>query len=258
MRMNIVSWNINGIRSGEDAFLSFMHDYEPDILMLQEVRAFPEQINLFVQSIPGYTSVFHPAEKAGYSGTAVYYKDTLPVEHVTRLREHDVLDAEGRTLLTKLQDGTHIINTYTPNGTSGAERLEYKLNYYSKLSEYITSLRQAEHPVILGGDLNVAHTEKDLYNPRGNTNHSGFLPSERSWFQGLLDNGFHDTFRLFQQDGEHYSWWHLRDPKRAANRGWRFDYFLVSDDVRPKVTGAEILRDVFGSDHAPVVVKIEV
>lgn len=254
--MKVVSWNINGIRSAENEFLSFMSEHQPDILMLQEVRAFPDQLSIFVQAIPGYDVIFHPAEKAGYSGTAIYYKSSLKPDRVTRLHEESLLDSEGRTLV--LTHGkTHFINVYTPNGTSGQERLAFKSEYYAQLIDYIQRLLVNGDSVVLGGDLNIAHTEKDLYDPAGNTHHSGFLLAERSWMDKLIEIGMHDSFRMFQQDGGHYSWWHMRDPKRAANRGWRFDYFLISDDMKERVKGATILREVFGSDHAPIELEVE-
>lgn len=246
---------MNGLRSAEDAFLKFICDHQPDIMMLQEVRAFPAQLSLFLQAIPGYDIVFHPAEKPGYSGTALYYKSSLHPNRATRLREEEMLDSEGRTLVLTI-GRTHYINVYTPNGTNGQERLKFKLNFYAQLTEYVQRLLDQGESIIIGGDLNVAHTEHDLYDPKGNTHHSGFLPAERDWMNGLVKIGFHDSFRLFQQEGGHYSWWHMRDPQRTANRGWRFDYFLVSDNVKVRVTGASILRDVFGSDHAPIVLEL--
>lgn len=254
--MKLVSWNVNGLRSAEDPFLAFVAEHQPDVLMLQEVRAFPEQLSIFVQAIPGYSVVFHPAEKAGYSGTAIYYKDSAPLEDVRRLKENPTLDAEGRTLVAHIGK-TSIINSYSPNGTSGEVRLSFKLNFYEELTRYIQHLRTAGREVILGGDLNVAHTERDLYDPRSNMNHSGFLQAERAWIDNLLQNGFYDSFRLFQEEAGHYSWWHMRDPKRLANRGWRFDYFLVSEGLRDKVTGASILKDIYGSDHAPILLEVE-
>jgi exodeoxyribonuclease III len=254
--MKLVSWNVNGLRSAEGPFLAFVAEHQPDVLMLQEVRAFPEQLSIFVQAIPGYSVVFHPADKAGYSGTAIYYKDSASLDSATRLKENSILDAEGRTLIAHVGN-TCIINSYTPNGSNGEDRLSFKLSFYEELTRFIQQLRTNGIDVILGGDLNVAHTEKDLYDPRSNTNHSGFLQSERAWIDDLLQNGFYDSFRLFQEEAGHYSWWHMRDPKRMANRGWRLDYFLISEGLRDKVKGASILKEVYGSDHAPILLEVE-
>lgn len=255
--MKLISWNVNGLRSAEKHFLQFINEESPDILMLQELRAHPDQLQFFLKFISGYKVEFNPSRKPGYSGTALYYKDEIPFDKVTSRTGNETLDSEGRTIVCKLGD-LIIINFYTPNGTSSEERLKFKLKYYDAITDYLRGLLKKKCSAIVGGDINVAPTELDLYSPEKNKNHSGFLPVERDWFSELLQIGFIDTFRMFEKGGGHYTWWHMRDPRRVKNRGWRFDYFLVSKDLKKKVVKAKILRDVFGSDHCPIGLEVEI
>lgn len=253
--MKIVSWNVNGLRSTEQQFLKFIERDKPDILMLQELRAHPDQLNFFIKQIPGYKVHFNPAEKSGYSGTALYYKSNLGIESLSDRFNSKVLSAEGRTIEIRVNDLV-VFNLYTPNGTRSEERLKYKFKYYEAILTHIQTLLNTGKSIIVGGDLNVAHNEKDLYAPEKNRNHSGFLPKEREWFDRLLQVGLVDTFRIFEKRGKFYTWWHMRDPKRKRNRGWRFDYFLVSKDLKGKVKDSQILKHVFGSDHCPIELTI--
>lgn len=255
--MKLISWNVNGLRSAEKHFLKFISEESPDILMLQELRAHPDQLQFFLKFIPGYKVEFNPSERRGYSGTALYYKEEIPFDEVTSRTGNRILDSEGRTIVCTLGN-LIIINFYTPNGTSSEERLKFKLKFYDAITDYLRELLKKKHSVIVGGDINVAHTELDLYAPKENKNRSGFLPVERDWFSDLLKLGFLDTFRMFEKSGGHYTWWHMRDPKRKKNRGWRFDYFLVSKDLKRKVKDAKILRDVLGSDHCPILLEVNV
>jgi exodeoxyribonuclease III len=254
--MKLFSWNVNSLRNAEARFLEFLDNHQPDMVMIQELRAFPDQLNFFLRQIPGYEALFNPCTRPGYSGTALYYKTDLALKEVTPLTGIQILDDEGRTIISKFNN-TYIINFYTPNGSSREERLQYKLQFYQQAKIYIAGLLQQGNSVILGGDLNVAPTEIDLYSPAQNKNRSGFLPAERNWFADLEKLGMSDTFRMFEKGPGFYSWWHLRDPKREQNRGWRFDYFLVSDDIKEKVKSATILKDVYGSDHCPIGLEIE-
>ena len=255
--MKLVSWNVNGLRSAEKQFLEFMQDENPDVMMIQELRAHPDQLQFFLKFIPGYGVEFNPSGRPGYGGTALYYKEKTPFDEVTSRTGNKILDSEGRTIICKLGD-LIIINFYTPNGTSSEERLKFKLKFYDSISNYLQKLLAKKLFVIVGGDINVAHREIDLYAPKENQNRSGFLQEERDWFSDLLKIGFTDTFRMFEKDGGHYSWWHMRDPKRKMNKGWRFDYFLVSKDLKKKVKRAKILKDVFGSDHCPILLEVEI
>ncbi|MDD3648435.1 MAG: exodeoxyribonuclease III [Candidatus Dojkabacteria bacterium] len=249
--MKIVSWNVNGLRSTEKPFLEFIAKKNPDILMIQELRAHPDLLNLFLKVVPGYKVLFNPAKRPGYSGTAVYYTDRLNIESITSKLDSQILSSEGRTIELTLND-IKILNFYTPNGTGKEERLAFKLKFYKEITNYIKELLKSGFSIVIGGDLNVAATELDLYAPKENQNRSGFLPKERIWFKEFLQLGFIDTFRLFEKQGGFYTWWHMRDPKRKKNRGWRFDYFLISKNLKYRIKGSKILKNVFGSDHCPI------
>ncbi len=257
--MKLISWNVNSIRNSEEKFLKFMELEQPDIMMIQEVRAFPYELSFFLHLVEGYDVLFNPSSKAGYSGTGLYWKKSLGIKNVTDRPGNQFLDSEGRTIVA-FQETDHMkrafINFYTPNGGAGGERFAFKLNFYSAATAYAKSLLEQGYDVVIGGDLNVAHTPLDLYAPKLNENHSGFLLKERQWIDDLIALGFSDTFRLFEKEGGHYSWWNMRDPQRVQNQGWRFDYFLTSKKLTPTVTSARILCDVFGSDHCPVMVEL--
>ncbi len=255
--MKIFSWNVNGLRSTEKEFIKFIKTKKPDILMIQELRAYPDQLSFFLKSIPNYKVLFNPADRPGYSGTAIYYKNSIKFEKVSSVTSDEILNLEGRTIYCRIGD-LYIFNFYTPNGTSSEERLKFKLDFYSHILNLIRGLINKNKSVIIGGDLNVAATELDLYAPKKNLNHSGFLESERKWFTDMLKLGFIDTFRMFEKEGGHYTWWHMRDPERKKNHGWRFDYFLVSKKLKNKVKSSRILKNVFGSDHCPIMLDIDI
>ncbi|MHC1716383.1 MAG: exodeoxyribonuclease III [Candidatus Dojkabacteria bacterium] len=251
--MKIYSWNVNSLRSCENKFLQFLKEYEPDIVCIQELRANPDQISFFLKFVDGYHCLFNDSGRPGYAGTALYYKDTLDVQEITKTTGNEILDTEGRVIKIKVGDTT-LFNFYTPNGSASDIRLRFKLSYYSEILKMVKGLVEKGEKVIVGGDLNVGHTHKDLYLKDCKT--SGFLPEERKWFDDMLDIGFVDSFRIFQKEGGYYTWWHLRDPKRERNNGWRFDYFLVSENMKDMVNSAGILKDVYGSDHCPIWVEI--
>lgn len=256
-RMVLISWNVNSLRSTENTFLNFIEEYSPDIVMVQELRAFTDQLSFFLKQIPGYKAFFNPSSRPGYSGTALYYKETLDLADITASLNNKILDSEGRVIYSKFNN-VNIFNFYTPNGSSSNERLDFKLKYYKEMLNFFKILIKGKQSIVVGGDLNVAPTSKDLYDPKGNRNHSGFLPAEKSWFKKLKKIGFIDTFRMFNTSGGNYTWWHFRDPKREKNHGWRFDYFLVSKDLKPKVVNADLLKTVFGSDHCPILLEINI
>lgn len=274
--MIIYSWNINGIRSAHSALINFLGSYSPDILFLQEVRAFDHQIKDILAHLgaKGYKYYFNYAEKPGYSGTAVCYKTCYDLKFqlgATYLRtgstplfgsfvppvppseDHPTwsdLQAEGRLISFDFED-THFINVYVPNGGSSEARLAYKLDYLSKLNDLLQTKLSTHKKLVIGGDLNVAHTPLDLYSPAF-SGVSGFLPHERARISRLLDTGFVDAFRFYTKTGGNYSWWNLKDPTRVQNKGWRFDYFLVSHAKMNDVKSSPILSQVFGSDHCPI------
>jgi len=253
--MKLVSWNVNSLRSAENKFLKFVEDEEPDIVMLQEVRAHPDQLSIFLQNIPNYRVHHNYSGRLGYGGTALYYKSSLRPDLLTAVTGQTILDNEGRTIVFGLND-LAIVNFYVPNGNRNEERLKYKLDFCDCAKSYLQKLITKYQSVVVGGDFNVAPTELDLYSPDTNKKHSGFLPEERDWFNSLCDLGLLDSFRLFTTEGGHYTWWHMRDPERKNNKGWRFDYFLVSNSLKDRVKRSEILKNVYGSDHCPILLEI--
>jgi exodeoxyribonuclease-3 len=251
--MKLYSWNVNSLRSCEDKFLEFLDKYSPDIVAIQELRATEDQISFFLKGVSGYKYLFNDSGRPGYAGTALYYKDSLGIDP-KRALGNTILDGEGRVIYTKIGD-IHFFNFYIPNGGSSEDRLKFKLQYYSEVTRQIKDLCKNNEKVIVGGDFNVAHTNADLY--LDSCNHSGFLPEEKKWFDEMLNLGFFDSFRHFYKERGYYTWWHMRDPERERNNGWRFDYFLVSNNLKEQTKSAGILRDVYGSDHCPIWVEIE-
>lgn len=252
--MIIYSWNVNSLRNCENSFLSFVNTYSPDIIFIQELRAHPDQLSFFLKTIDGYSYLFNDSGRLGYGGTAIYYKTALKPEIVSKSVGNSVLDSEGRVIYMKLDD-YHLFNFYTPNGNMSEERLEYKLNYYDEMLKLAKSLKKDGKKVIIGGDLNVAYTELDQYIKKGNV--SGCLPIEREWFKDLSEEGYIDTFREFNKEKGFYTWWSLRDSKREENKGWRYDYFLLSNNLKGNLINAGILKDIFGSDHCPIWIEIK-
>ncbi|MCU0663205.1 MAG: exodeoxyribonuclease III [Myxococcota bacterium] len=249
--MRLVSWNVNGLRSVlQKGFYEFVAEVNADILCLQEVRAQPEQVEL---DLPGYEQHWNPARKKGYSGTM--FLSRLPLSTVSRgmaLPEHD---DEGRVLWAELED-FFLVNVYTPNSQAGLTRLEYRTAQWDPAFRAFLKQLERTKPVVFCGDLNVAHKEIDLANPKANRKNAGFTDEERATFTALLDAGFVDAFREFTEEGGHYTWWSHFGKSRERNVGWRIDYFCVSQSLRPRLKRAEILPKVMGSDHCPVVLEI--
>lgn len=247
--MRIVSWNVNGIRACQNkGFNDFLRDVDPDIICLQEVKAFREQVSL----PEGYQIYWHAADKAGYSGTAVFSK-TKALSQSLDIPGHT---GEGRILTLEYED-FFLINVYAPNSKSELERLDYRMVWQDALKDYIVSL-DAQKPVIICGDLNVAHKEIDLTHPKTNRRSAGFTDEERSKLTELLDAGFTDTYRQLNPDKRGaYTWWSYIGNKREKNVGWRIDYFLISSRLLPNLSGADIYPQVLGSDHCPVDITLE-
>jgi len=249
--MRLVSWNVNGLRAVlKKGFLEFVADARPDVLCLQEVRARPEQIEL---ALPGYTQIWHPAERPGYAGTAVFTR-TAP-RSVSRGLGPRTPDSEGRVLTVEF-DTFQLVNVYTPNAQRGLTRLAYRLRWDAAFRRYLRRLAQRK-PVVFCGDLNVAHREIDLARPAANVGNPGFTPQERAGFDRLLRDGYLDTFRAFTVDGGHYTWWAQFANARARNIGWRIDYFCLATALRPRLAAAGIRADVYGSDHCPVTLELD-
>ncbi|MGW8194044.1 MAG: exodeoxyribonuclease III [Desulforhopalus sp.] len=247
--LKFVSWNVNGIRAVEKkGFVELLPGLDADVIGIQETKAQPEQLSDSLKSIDGYTSYWHSAERKGYSGVA-FYTRLEPVAVYYGLGDAE-FDCEGRVLTLEFER-YFLVNIYFPNSGDKLKRLDYKLRFNDALLRYATELRRKK-AVVLCGDFNVAHKEIDLKNPKSNEKNAGFTPEERAWMDSFVDAGFVDTFRMFNQEPDQYTWWSYRFNARAKNVGWRIDYFCVNREARSKVESSAILKDIMGSDHCPV------
>lgn len=251
--MKLISWNVNGIRAClTKGFSDFFKEIDADIFCIQETKCQPEQVEL---EFNGYTSYWNSAEKKGYSGTAIFTKiKPINVTYGIGIEEHD---KEGRVITLEF-DNFYMVNIYTPNSKRELERLEYRQIWEDEIRKYLLKLNENK-PVIMCGDLNVAHKEIDLKNPKTNRHNAGFTDEERNKMSQLLDAGFTDSFRFLYPDKENaYSWWSYMGRAREKNVGWRIDYFIVSKDVENKIDEAQIYPEIFGSDHCPVGLEIKI
>lgn len=245
--MKFISWNVNGLRACvTKGFLDFFKETDADIFCLQETKLQPGQIEL---DLPGYHQYWNSAEKKGYSGTAVFTKqEPLSVTYGIGVEEHD---HEGRVITLEFPE-YYVVTVYTPNSQRELTRLDYRMRWEDDFLSYLKGLEQKK-PVIFCGDLNVAHQEIDLKNPKTNRNNAGFTDQERAKMTALLNKGFIDTFRYFYPDRTGiYSWWSYQFQARAKNAGWRIDYFIVSEALKDRLEDAEIYTEILGSDHCPV------
>lgn len=250
--MKFISWNVNGLRAcvGKDFSQSF-ESLNAVFFCLQETKMQAGQLEL---QFPGYTSYWNYAEKKGYSGTAIYTrKEPLAVTYGIGIDEHD---HEGR-VITLEYDKFFLVTVYTPNSQEELRRLDYRMTWEDAFQAYLHQL-DAKKPVIVCGDMNVAHQEIDLKNPKTNRRSAGFTDEERSKMTQLLNNGFTDTFRTLHPEQVTYSYWSYRFRAREKNAGWRIDYFLISDRLRPQLKGASIHTEIYGSDHCPVELDIDI
>lgn len=250
--MKLISWNVNGIRACCDkGFREAFKSLDADFFCLQETKMQEGQLDL---AFDGYTSYWNYAEKKGYSGTAIFTRhQPLSVSYGLDIEHHD---KEGRVITLEM-DNFYLVTVYTPNSQDGLKRLDYRMTWEDDFRNYLLELDKKK-PVIVCGDLNVAHKEIDLKNPKTNRMNAGFTDQEREKFQLLLDSGFIDTFRFFYPDMESiYSWWSYRFKAREKNAGWRIDYFLASKRLADKLTGAKIHTEIYGSDHCPIEVTID-
>ena len=251
--MKLISWNVNGLRAVlKKNFLEYLDTEKPDVLCLQETKAMPEQVEQLWPA--SYTTYWNSAEKKGYSGTVIFTR-RRPMEISTGLgiTEHD---REGRVLTAEFAE-FFLVNVYVPNSQRELTRLAYRQHWDRDFLAYLKKLEKKK-PVIFCGDLNVAHTEIDLANPKANVKNHGFTPEERAGFGALVKAGFVDTFREFEKGGGHYTWWSPMAGARARNVGWRIDYVLVSAALRPRLKSAFIRHEVPGSDHCPVGIELAV
>jgi len=249
----LISWNVNGLRSvlGK-GFLDFSREADADYFCVQETKMQPGQAEV---NEPGYVELWHSAEKKGYSGTAIFAKEApLSAAYGIGIPE---FDGEGR-VITLEAENFYLVNCYTPNSQAELKRLAYRMSWEDAFRAYLAGL-DAKKPVILCGDLNVAHREIDIKNAKTNVGNAGFTPQEREKMTALLDSGFVDTFRYLHPDETGaYSWWSYMFKARERNTGWRIDYFIVSDRIKDRIVSASILPEIMGSDHCPVALEIDV
>lgn len=250
--MKFISWNVNGIRAClTKGFMDFFNNEDADIFCLQETKVQAGQVEL---DLKGYYQYWNYAEKKGYSGTAVFTKqEPLSVKYGLGIEEHD---KEGRVITLEFSD-FYFITVYTPNSKTELERLDYRMVWEDEFRKYMQNLEK-EKPVVVCGDLNVAHKEIDLKNPKTNRNNAGFTDEERNKFTELMNAGFIDTFRYFYPEQEGiYSWWSYRFKAREKNAGWRIDYFLTSASMKERLVSAKIHTEILGSDHCPIELVIK-
>ena len=250
MDWKIISWNVNGIRAAEKkGFLDWLTASQADLVAVQETKAHPEQVSAELQNPPGYHAAWNSAEKLGYSGIVTYSRKA-PKKVVTGLNEPR-FDTEGRVLIHEFEPFV-LFNIYFPNGGRGPEWVAHKLAFYRKFLEVAKGYMHAGKPLVATGDFNTAFAEIDLARPKENVNHSGFMPEERAGLGEFFDIGLIDTFRYLHPDTVKYSWWDMVTRARERNVGWRLDYFMVSPDLKDRITSADIHEEIMGSDHCPI------
>ena len=253
--MKLLSWNINGYRAIlKKGFADFLKKENPDILALQETKVQEDQLEPGQKDLSGYHSVWSSAERKGYSGVAVFFKEKpLNLSKGMGIKE---FDSEGRFLNLEYKD-FFFITVYFPNGGQGPERLKYKLDFYDAFFEYIEKLRKSGKALIFCGDVNTAHNEIDLARPKANEQNTGFLRIERDWLDKITKAGWIDTFRHFNKEPDNYTWWDYKTRARERNVGWRLDYFFINSESKNKLKKAFILKDIMGSDHCPIGIELD-
>ena len=252
VNMKLISWNVNGLRACmQKGFMEYFNEMDADVFCLQETKMQPDQLEL---ELPGYYQYWNSAEKKGYSGTALFTKkEPISVTYGIGVEEHD---HEGRVITAEFEE-YYVVTVYVPNAQRELTRLDYRMQWEEAFLAYIKGLEEKK-PVIYCGDLNVAHQEIDLKNPKTNRNNAGFTDQERACFTKVLESGFIDTFRYFYPDVTGvYSWWSYMFQARAKNAGWRIDYFVVSESLKDRLKDAKIHTTVLGSDHCPVELELK-
>jgi exodeoxyribonuclease-3 len=255
-RLKIITWNVNGIRSvTQKGFYDFWERENPDCFCLQETKAHPDQLHDALAAPLGWKSFWSAAQRPGYSGVVTYCRETpQKVEHGIQIPK---FDAEGRIVVTQFS-GFSLYNIYFPNGGSGEERHLYKQEFLARFQSHVSKRARAGEKIIVVGDYNVAYLDHDVYDPAGLAKESGFLPEERRWMVGFLENGFIDSFRYFHPDKrDRYTWWAYYQNARVGNRGWRIDHICVTRNLEKKLKSCEILDQQEGSDHCPVVLELD-
>lgn len=252
--ITMLSWNVNGIRAVyKKGNFTEVFQGQPDILCLQETKAQPDQLDDAIMNVEGYQAYFESGERKGYSGVALYTKESP--KDIQKGFGIEKFDHEGRIQIADYHDFV-LFNIYFPNGKGSKERLQYKMDFYDAFLEYIDRLKDADRKVVITGDVNTAHKEIDLARPKENEKVSGFLPEERAWIDKFLSHGYVDTFRMFNQDPDQYTWWDLKSRARERNIGWRIDYFYVSANFKDNVRAAFIQPHIMGSDHCPIGIEV--
>jgi len=253
--MKIVSYNVNGIRAaiGKD-FIGWLKEANPDVLCIQETKANPSQFDVSLFEELGYHCYWHSAEKKGYSGVGLLTK--IKPDSVSYGVGVDRFDSEGRLVRADIGDLT-ILSVYHPSGTTGGPRQDFKMEWLENFHTYANELKKERPNIIVSGDVNICHKEIDISNPKKKKGVSGFLPEEREWVSNFIESGFIDTFRVFDESPEKYSWWSYRAGSRAKNLGWRIDYHFATESLKDKLKDAAIWSDVVHSDHCPIYLEIE-
>lgn len=255
MLKKIFSYNVNGLRAAiNKGFEDWLKEAQPDILCLQEIKARPEQIDSSPFDRLGYRHYWHPAQKPGYSGVAIFCKDKP--DKVVIGMDVEKYDYEGRMIRADFGD-ISVISAYFPSGTSGAERQSFKMTFLDDFLLWIENLRKERPNLIISGDYNIAHTDIDINYPKKHQKMSGFLPEERAWVDKFLQHGYIDSFRLFNSEPNMYSWWSYRQQARSKNLGWRIDYNIATDELKPRIKDASIVQTAVHSDHCPVTVTVD-
>lgn len=253
--MKLISYNVNGIRSAiNKGFIQWLKEENPDVIGLQEIKATEQDIDRSIFLDLGYELYWHPAVKKGYSGVAIFTK--IKPKTVKYGMGTNKYDDEGRIIQADF-DGFSFISSYFPSGTTGDVRQDFKYEFLDDVYGYVQDLLRENKKLILSGDYNICHKPIDIHNPISNKNSSGFLPEERAWMDKFTDSGFIDTFRYFNSEAHHYSWWSYRANSRAKNLGWRIDYHMATKELQNKLKSAVILPHVNHSDHCPIVLEIE-
>jgi exodeoxyribonuclease-3 len=251
----IVSYNVNGIRSAlSKGFAEWLKATDADVVCLQEVKAEPDQFDQTIFTSLGYACYWYPAQKKGYSGTAILTRQTPTlVEYGCGIEAYD---NEGRIIRADFGD-VSVMSVYMPSGSSGEDRQAFKMQFLADFQPYIDTLKQSRPNLIISGDYNICHRPIDIHNPKSNAKSSGFLPEEREWIDGFMNTGFTDTFRKFNEDPHNYTWWSFRFNARTKNLGWRIDYHLASKPLDSSLSRAIILPEARHSDHCPIVVEVD-
>ncbi len=254
--MKIVTYNVNGLRAAlKKDWLGWLSSVNPDVVCLQEIKATPDQVpEIALLEGMGYQHYWYPAQKKGYSGTAILTKITP--KHIEYGCGHEDYDFEGRIIRADFDD-VSVMSSYFPSGTTGDIRQDFKYRYLADFQNYANDLKKTHPNLIVCGDFNICHRAIDIHNPKSNAKTSGFLPEEREWMENFINSGFIDTFRHLNPEPHQYTWWSYRAGSRAKNLGWRIDYNMASTSLADRIVDAKILADAVHSDHCPVLLEIQ-